>query len=263
MNKYIITKFLNCIQNILIKIKNYYKFFKANTLPPKDQKIHAFSSNINNLPSCYQRFKEEEMDKCYNTFKKHFYDAVFLNRHELKKYSIIESLQNDKQNSDLYYLEFGVGAGSSINFFSKILDEKKKSIFGFDSFIGLKEDWKGHVFFPKGSLSQNNKLPKTRENVKLISGWIQDTLPAFIEKNNPKINFMHIDVDTYETTKFILNKTKKYLTKNCVIVFDDFYNFSGWSVGEYKGLIEEFDEKEYKYIAFSIEKGNAAIQLKL
>ena len=44
--------------------------------------------------------------------------------------------------------------------------------------------------------------------------------------------------------------------------FNDFYNFAGWSVGEYKGLIEEFKEDEYKYIAFSLNKGNAAIQLK-
>jgi hypothetical protein len=261
MNKYTIVKLLNYIQKIIIKISNYYKFIKINTLPPKILKVHAFSSDINNLPSCFQRFKEEEMDNCYNTFKKHFYDAVFLDRHELKKYAIKEALEKDDSNSDLYYLEFGVGAGSSINFFSKILDEKKRSIFGFDSFVGLKEDWKGHVFFPKGSLSQNNRLPQTKKNVKLISGWIQETLPIFIEENKPQINFIHIDVDTYETTKFILNKTKKYLTKNCVIVFDDFYNFAGWSVGEYKGLVEEFNESEYKYIAFSIEKGNAAIQL--
>ncbi len=263
MIKYNLIKFLNVIQKLLIKIQNYYKFFKANTLPPKVLKVHSFSSETNNLPSCYQRFKEEEMERCYNTFKKHFYNAVFLDRIELKKYSIREALNNDDKNSELFYLEFGVGAGASINLFSEILNEKKRTIFGFDSFVGLKEDWKGHVFFPKGSLSQNNKLPKARDNVNLISGWIQETLPKFIEQNQPQINFMHIDVDTYETTKFILNKTKKYLTKNCIIVFDDFYNFSGWSVGEYKALIEEFDENEYKYIAFSIEKGNAAIQLKL
>ena len=97
----------------------------------------------------------------------------------------------------------------------------------------------------------------------LVAGWIQDTLPLFLKEKNPKINFLHIDVDTYESTKFILKETKQYLSKNCIIVFDDFYNFSGWSVGEYKALIEEFNEKEYKYIAFSLNKGNVAIQLNL
>ena len=29
-------------------------------------------------------------------------------------------------------------------------------IHGFDSFEGLREDWKGHVFYPKGSLNLKN-----------------------------------------------------------------------------------------------------------
>tara|TARA_B100001063_G_scaffold228164_1_gene239278 strand:+ start:1792 stop:2583 length:792 start_codon:yes stop_codon:yes gene_type:complete len=263
MNKHTLTPLLKFIQKILTKLINYYKYIKVNILPEKSIHSHGFSTKISNLPNCYQRFKEEEMDKCYNTFKKHFYNAVFLETKQLQKYSINEALKNDNESSELYYLEFGVGAGSSINYFSDLLKKKNKSIFGFDSFVGLKEDWKGHVFYPKGSLSQNNIQPKTNKNVSLIAGWIQDTLPLFLKEKNPKINFLHIDVDTYESTKFILKETKQYLSKNCIIVFDDFYNFSGWSVGEYKALIEEFKESEYNYIAFSLNKGNVAIQLNL
>ena len=40
------------------------------------------------------------------------------------------------------------------------------------------------------------------------------------------------------------------------------YNFSGWSVGEYKALSEEFNENEYDFIAFSVNKGNASLKLK-
>ena len=44
-------------------------------------------------------------------------------------------------------------------------NEKKIStkIHGFDSFEGLREDWKGHVFYPKGSLNLNKKLPLTQK----------------------------------------------------------------------------------------------------
>ena len=78
-----------------------------------------------------------------------------------------------------------------------------------------------------------------------------------------KINFIHIDVDTYETTKFILSHTKELMSENAIILFDDLYNFSGWSVGEYKALhctkyflIEVYNEEEYKFIAFkAINKG--------
>lgn len=263
MNKHVVTPLLKFVQKILTKLINYYKYLKSNILPERSIHPHGYSTEIFNLPNCYQRFKEEEMDKCYNTFKKHFYNAVFLETKQLQKYSINEALKNDNESSELYYLEFGVGAGSSINYFSDFLKSKNRSIVGFDSFIGLKEDWKGHVLYPKGSLSQNNIQPKTKKNVILVAGWIQDTLPLFLKEKNPKINFLHIDVDTYESTKFILKETKQYLSKNCIIVFDDFYNFSGWSVGEYKALIEEFNEKEYNYIAFSLNKGNVAIQLNL
>ena len=45
-------------------------------------------------------------------------------------------------------------------------------------------------------------------------------------------------MDTYNSTKFSLEKIKPYLTKNCVILFDQFHNFTGWKNGEYKALKE-------------------------
>ena len=86
-------------------------------------------------------------------------------------------------------------------------------------------------------------------------------MPSFLGEKKPKIKFVHVDCDTYETTKFILKNIKPYLSKGTIILFDEFYNFSGWSVGEYKALIETFEEKEYKYLAFSHNKGNVAIEL--
>lgn len=261
MTKYLVIKILNKIQKILITISNYYKFFKQHTFPHKTLSVNAFASKTRNLPSCYEKFKEEELEKCYDHFKKHFYNSVFLESTQLKEYSLKEALLFENKNSNNFYLEFGVGGGNSINLFADILKTQNLTIYGFDSFVGLKEDWKGHVFYPKGSLSKNNQLPGVRENVKILKGWIQDTLPIFLDKEKPKINFMHIDVDTYETTKYIFQKTKEFLTPNCVIVLDDMYNFSGWSVGEYKALREEFKENEYKFIAFSINKGNASLKL--
>ncbi len=258
MFKIIIIKILNLIQKILIKIRSIYHFTKHHALPPKISHINAFEK------TCYEIFKNKEINKCYDTFSKYFYDAIFLENEKLKEYAIKKSIENEeienKKNEEFFYLEFGVFRGASINKFSKYLKNINRKIYGFDSFQGLKEDWKGHIYYPKGSLSVNNVIPKTTKNVILISGWIQDTLPKFLEEKKPKINFIHVDVDTYETTKFILKSTKKYLTKNCVILFDDLYNFTGWSVGEYKALIEEFNEQEYKFTAFSINKGNASIK---
>lgn len=61
------------------------------------------------------------------------------------------------------YLEFGVWAGRSINYFAR----RAPVIYGFDSFEGLQEDWSGWSF-PKGSFALKGRLPKVRPNVHLI-----------------------------------------------------------------------------------------------
>ena len=73
---------------------------------------------------------------------------------------------------------------------------------------------------------------------------------------------MHIDLDTYDSTKFVLSKIKKNLSKNAIILFDELYNFSGWDVGEYKALQEIFDENDYKFLAFSKDDVKKVIETK-
>ncbi|MFC2089126.1 hypothetical protein ACFLT1_00005, partial [Bacteroidota bacterium] len=71
-------------------------------------------------------------------------------------------------------LEFGVWKGRSINYMSKKLVNRK--FYGFDSFEGLQEDWKGHGL-TKGYFNLKGKLPKVNSNVTLIKGWFSTTLP--------------------------------------------------------------------------------------
>ena len=135
-----------------------------------------------------------------------------------------------------------------------------KKIYGFDSFEGLKEDWVG-TSVTKGTFDLKKEIPKLENNVVPIAGWIQDTLPPFLKEKNPKINFVHMDVDTYESSKFILEKIKPHLVKGAIILFDELYNFEGWDVGEYKALTEVFNENEYKFISFSTDTAQAAIKI--
>jgi hypothetical protein len=51
-------------------------------------------------------------------------------------------------------------------------------------------------------------------------------------------------------TKAVLQNIKPYLNEGCVLLFDELYNYSGWRVGEYRALMEIFEEKEFKYMAF-------------
>ena len=84
----------------------------------------------------------------------------------------------------------------------------------------------------------------------------------FLKKHNPKVNFVHLDMDTYSSTKFALEKLKPYLVKDAIIIFDELYNYIGWEHGEYKALKEIFKEEEFEYKAFMINSEQSVIQVK-
>ena len=192
------------------------------------------------------------------TFGQHLKSSVlFHNTDQIRKYSIEKAVSSDKDN-DSYYLEFGVFTGSSTNFFSKFT----KKLYAFDSFEGLVEDWAG-THSPKGGANLNKKIPKLNSNVELEIGLVQETLEDFLKKHNPKIKFVHMDLDTYQSSKYVLEKIKPYLLKDAVILFDELYNYIGWENGEYKALTEVFSNEEYKFKAFTLNYFQAAIQLNL
>ena len=205
----------------------------------------------------YTMFRDEQLSNCYEHFKKYFKSSIFISTTRLlREYAIKESLVNDK-NCENFSLEFGVHKGESVNFFSKHVQH----IYGFDSFEGLKEDWHGTLDLQKGSFDTGSMMPKTNSNVTLIKGWVQDTVEKFLDEKKPKINFVHMDLDTYDSSKYVLERIKPYLVKNSIIVFDELYNYPGWDVGEYKALTEVFNENEYKYLAFADEGTACAIKI--
>ena len=95
-----------------------------------------------------------------------------------------------------------------------------------------------------------------RESIDYNGGMVPGMISALT-----KINFIHIDVDTYETTKYILETLKPFLVKNSIILFDEIYDVPGWKMGELKGLQEVFNENEYKFIAFGKDGGQAVIKI--
>ena len=242
--KFLILPFLHLMRRILTVLK---KHCSPNYTPEIPRRYKT----------SYELYLKEEELKSFEHFKKFFKEAIFLDTDRLRKYAIKKSLENDIDQNKLY-LEFGVFQGLSINFLSNFL---KTKIYGFDSFTGLKEDWKGSIL-ESGYFDLKGKKPKVNKNVELVKGLVQDTLVDFLSKiENPKINFIHIDLDTYESTKFVLENIKPHLTKNAIILFDELYNFSGWEQGEYKALREVFNDDEYKFLAFSKSSCQAVIQI--
>lgn len=238
----------NIILNALAIIKKIRTIYRDYSTPPP--LVYAPGQYA------YERFINEELSACYNYFKKYFYKAIFLPENRLRKYAIENALKKD-QSEEYLYLEFGVYTGRSTNYFSSKL---KNKFYGFDSFEGFNEDWLGHTH-GEGDFSLKNKLPDLNKNVTLEIGWVQNTLPIFLKKNSDKkINFVHMDMDTYKTTKFILENIKPYLTNGAIICFDELYNFEGWSVGEFKALSETFNESEFIYKCFSSDGAQVVIE---
>src|SRR5579864_8381296 len=125
--------------------------------------------------------------------------------------------------------EFGVFRGESINFIAERFPHS--IVYGFDSFEGLPEDWRPNM---KAGHFKLDKLPAVRSNVRLIRGWFDQTVPVFLEQHVQPAAFLHIDSDLYSSAKTVLDLFAPRICAGTVIVFDEFFNYSGWEQGEFK-----------------------------
>jgi hypothetical protein len=141
-------------------------------------------------------------------------------------------------------LEFGVATGRTLNQFAHWLPNKP--IHGFDGFVGLPEDWTSRM--RKGFFARST-LPRVRHNCQLWVGWFDQTLPKFKEKiqlTRP-IALLHVDCDLYSSTVTILNSLKDNIVPGTVIIFDEYMNYPGWQLDEFKAWQEHCQMYGVKY----------------
>lgn len=160
------------------------------------------------------------------------------------------------------WLEFGVFSGKSINIISEYT---KNTIYGFDSFEGLPEYWREG--YDKGSFNMNGQIPIVNSNVNLIKGLFNETLEHFIKINDNKISFIHMDADLYSSTKYVLDKTTDRIDDDCIILFDELFNFPEYDSdkSELRALNEWVNENKVDYEWIGIcpdHKERAAIKIK-
>jgi hypothetical protein len=179
---------------------------------------------------------------------------VFENKFELLKYSISQI------TLDGLIMEFGVYKGETINFIADLLPNRQ--IYGFDSFEGLPETWRYNFY--KGTFKLDN-LPKVKENVVLVKGWFEESLPKFIEKHrNTPASFIHIDCDLYSSTKTVFNYLKNNIAAGTIIVFDEFFNYIGWEDGEFKAFYEFVNENnvEFEWLGFVYNHEQVGVKIR-
>lgn len=172
--------------------------------------------------------------------------SIIENIPNVETYPLTYVFENMKYNHkpNTLWLEFGVASGKTINYISSFT---KNKVYGFDSFEGLPEKWRDG--FEKGAFDQGGNLPRVNDNVVLLKGWFNATLPNFINKQNKKVSFIHIDCDLYSSTKYILDTLKDYIDTDCIIVFDELVNYPGFDgdTGELKALYEFIIENNVDY----------------
>jgi hypothetical protein len=138
---------------------------------------------------------------------------------------------------DGLWMEFGVFQGKTISTIAGCNPDK--TIFGFDSFEGLPEFWNAEN--PKGLFSLDGQIPAKinrgpevfqgdqyqdwNENIILIKGLFNDTLPRFIEEHPEPVAFMHVDSDLYSSCKTILEIFKNQIVSGTIICFDEWCGY--------------------------------------
>ncbi len=163
-------------------------------------------------------------------------------------------------------VECGVFKGISITrflTFREILENKNsRKIYGFDVFGKFPKpknqgDRKFLKKWEKNSgdgidIHELNEilLKKKFSNFKLVKGDVKKTIPSLIKKiSNFKIAFLHLDMDIYEPTKFVLKTLFKHVVKGGVILIDDYNTVFGATkaTDEFLNLNKNLEIKKLKF----------------
>jgi hypothetical protein len=144
-------------------------------------------------------------------------------------------------------MEFGVFRGNSLRV---IADRTAQTVFGFDSFEGLPEDW--NALQKKGQFSLAAVAPQfEQQNITLVAGWFENTLPPFLAQQP--------GADLYT----ILTALKTRIAPGTVIQFDEYFNYPGWEHHEHKAF-EEFIRDTglgFEYIGYASSQSAVAVKI--
>ena len=154
------------------------------------------------------------------------------------------------------FYEFGVWNGIS---FKHLIKTFKKG-FGFDTFIGIPEDWHNE---PSGTYSSFGSVPKIKGG-EFIVGKFENTLPKFFSQKRPLASLINFDADLYSSTLCALNYSNNVIDEKSILIFDELITNKNWEKDEYKALNEFCDSLSISYdvIAVSFYSKQVAIKLK-
>ena len=155
-------------------------------------------------------------------------------------------------------VECGVFKGVGFMYWLKLIKlfapEEQRRVIGFDTFASFSdslldyEKKSADLFVNEALFNGANPeliIKKAKSsgftNSELIAGDVLDTIPQY-KKCNPgfRISLLHLDLDTYNGTKVVLDNFYDLVTPGGIILFDE-YGKRGW--GESDAVDEFFKDK--------------------
>jgi hypothetical protein len=172
------------------------------------------------------------------------------------------------EDSDELLLDLGVWIGWSTRLISDACD---RTVYGFDTFSGLVEDWQLEdlVVLKRGMFSVSDPfaqrfrrdtgvsfhdgLPAALgRKVQFIRGSTYDTLAPFLaDRPAASIRLFHMDLDTYESCLHALETCKDHFIEGSILVFDEYLVTSGEMRAFYE--FQSNYELEWRYRAWGLE----------
>jgi hypothetical protein len=165
-------------------------------------------------------------------------------------------------------LDLGVWIGWSTRL---IADASGRTVYGFDTFEGLVEDWQieDHIVINSGAFSLSDPftqrfmrdtgvtlrdgLPAAlARDVRFVRGRTYDTLAPFLaERPGVPIRLFHMDLDTYDSCLHALETCKDRFVEGSILVFDEYLVTNGEMRAFYE--FQSRYELQWRYRAWGLE----------
>ena len=211
------------------------------------------------------------MERLYELERRFEYENGFYATADPSRFSkFISHLEFFRRTSDIRgeIMEFGIFKGNSffrwIKFRDLLEHTASRKIIGFDIFGDFPEagfeadkakrdafvsETKGGKSISVEELQELLDAQQLNKNVEIVPGDILQTLDAYLVENpHLKISLLHIDVDLYEPTKFVLERLYDRVTNGGIIILDDYGAFAGTN----KAVDDFFaNEREIQKLPFS------------
>jgi len=152
------------------------------------------------------------------------------------RFDVFDAIAREAGDRPVLYLEFGVAAGNSMRYWSKLLRNPEARLHGFDTFYGLPTNWalEGHA---RGDFSTDGTPPTIDDpRVRFFPGPFEETLPRYAWPEHEVLVAM-FDADLYTSTTTALAFLAAHLIPGSYLYFDQLHH----RADELRALDEHLD----------------------